>query len=674
MPRLACLLLVLACGLATAAPVPKVTPDPLPDGALVRLGSARFRGPNTDGVTFSKDGKTLYATDDRNTVLRWDARTGKPLDPITFDVKDTVCSRVRGDRAFIVEHPTPNQGAHDSIIHVFELPSGKSRGKFDPKHYIRFTQSNPGLHEVDISADGRRIAFHSHNDKKKKVYDVSGDEPSEVLSLDIAYPGNVLLTRDGGRLLVAAESVSTVYDVKGGDKLFTIPASIRFAAFTPDGSKLIGLPMVWKYEEQPGGVRSGKGIFGRITTWDVSTGKELAAPNVEGQVWQFACSSAATVFVSRSAKEGPVIARWNLKTGKEEWSAAVPFVVPTDRDLFARNVSPFPMFAVSADGTRVVVSDRFSRVALLDATTGKWADDPTGHPSAVRWAGFSADGRGVTTASDYDVREWDAVTGEAREVGMIPDLISPTFVGATPDLLVWRDWKGSITSPQELIAWDRKTKKLAWRKTMELGYHVTTAGDGILVVRGGVEKELFSVYDKTGKLRDKFEVSTNNRYWEATGFSADTMLRFGTLDADKAFHFAGYSLKSGEKSETRKFPWDDSLAGFRAIASSADGKQIGIASIEAWKVFDMTTGQTLASGQIENRIPAALPFAPDGSKVMLHMFRHSLVQVVELKDKGNTWTLDGKAAHATAVAFSPDGKKAIVGYRDGTALIWDVSK
>ena len=69
-----------------------------------------------------------------------------------------------------------------------------------------------------------------------------------------------------------------------------------------------------------------------------------------------------------------------------------------------------------------------------------------------------------------------------------------------------------------------------------------------------------------------------------------------------------------------------------------------------------------------------MTFAPDGSKVMMQLYHRSLVSVVELKDKGRVWALDGKGAHTTAVAFSPDGKRAVVGYRDGTALIWDVSK
>ena len=73
MTRFACLVALVSSGLSVAAPVPKEKPDPLPDGALVRLGSARFRGPHIGRVVFSADGKTVLGTDNRGTVVRWEA-------------------------------------------------------------------------------------------------------------------------------------------------------------------------------------------------------------------------------------------------------------------------------------------------------------------------------------------------------------------------------------------------------------------------------------------------------------------------------------------------------------------------------------------------------------------------------------------------------------------------
>ena len=94
-----------------AAPVPKAIPDKLPDGATLRLGRSGYSGPQTDNVSFSVDGKTLYATDHRTRVFRWDTASGRQLAPLDFEVKHAYDSVVRGDRLFVALERQPRQGA-----------------------------------------------------------------------------------------------------------------------------------------------------------------------------------------------------------------------------------------------------------------------------------------------------------------------------------------------------------------------------------------------------------------------------------------------------------------------------------------------------------------------------------------------------------------------------------
>jgi WD40 repeat protein len=53
--------------------------DPLPEGAVARLGSVRFRSPDgsVSGLHFSADGKTLHTVGGDATLRVWETSTGR---------------------------------------------------------------------------------------------------------------------------------------------------------------------------------------------------------------------------------------------------------------------------------------------------------------------------------------------------------------------------------------------------------------------------------------------------------------------------------------------------------------------------------------------------------------------------------------------------------------------
>src|SRR5262245_32230740 len=85
-----CLILLLARPIAAGEPSRLKTDqhgDPLPPGAIARLGTLRFRPPALFEVAWSPDGKTLASSGYRRPIRLWDVATGKEIR--RFDMKGT---------------------------------------------------------------------------------------------------------------------------------------------------------------------------------------------------------------------------------------------------------------------------------------------------------------------------------------------------------------------------------------------------------------------------------------------------------------------------------------------------------------------------------------------------------------------------------------------------------
>jgi WD40 repeat protein len=126
-----------------------------------------------------------------------------------------------------------------------------------------------------------------------------------------------------------------------------------------------------------------------------------------------------------------------------------------------------------------------------------------------------------------------------------------------------------------------------------------------------------------------------------------------------------------------------------SVAFSPDGKKIVTSSSDKTaRIWDAETGRELKKlkGHTEEVIPVA--FSPDGKKVVTGSFDNTARiwdaetgrELKRLEHKGavNTYAfslegkqLKGHTAGVYSVAFSPDGKRVVIGNQDNTVRIWD---
>ncbi len=141
---------------------------------------------------------------------------------------------------------------------------------------------------------------------------------------------------------------------------------------------------------------------------------------------------------------------------------------------------------------------------------------------------------------------------------------------------------------------------------------------------------------------------------------------------DSRYCVLGLKVTDGKAVE--RFTLPKGSGGVYSLTPAVGGKVIVCGHRDGWVAHDATSGAEVAAEELYNGTAYQLVPSADGNRVLAMGFNGTSAYVIDPTGKTPTKRLDAKLRSVSAVAFSPDGKKAVVGYRDGTALIWDVSK
>jgi RNA polymerase sigma factor (sigma-70 family) len=619
-----------------------VPEDPLPRGAVARLGSARLRAVS---FALSPDGKTLAwiggdasIAFSRGSVHVWDLKSAKELHrwahpgalSVRFSPGGTILATSGGSHLRLWDLATgkalPKLGTGDWFSPRFAFtPDGKtilgtgSSGVPDtPGQVLRWdVTAGKALPPVQLqrrafigpsafSPDGKRVAVttgHTPLDLSPVCLcdAVTGKELRQIARTGQPDADVILGFSPGGQILTWLESNSThiLVDAASGEGLARIPGGRSPCLFSPDGR------LVAARSESDSSV----GL------WETATGKLRRKLSQAGRCQPIGFARDGKSLVGAAPGE---VCAWEVETGTVFLRHRSPGHTDTVRCL---------AFAPSGK----VVATGGEDLRLWDAATGKERWRFAARTFWERSVAFSPDGETVGVVDmGTTIRLIDARTGKERRQmgGRQRENIGAVVFAPDGQFLAAADLRGGISM------WSTTTGEQRLR-FQGGGCHIAFSRDGKTLVSAGGHEGTVIVSDvPTGKELRRF---------------LDVAYR-GAASADLYIpHFA---------------------------SCSPDGAIVALCAGTTVKFWEVSSGKVM--GEIKTDLlggPAV--FSPDGKRVALagesKAGEDRELRIVEVATGRECGRFQGHEAGVTCLGFSPDGKTLASGSRDSTVLLWQVT-
>lgn len=587
--------------------------DPLPPGALVRMGSTRWRhGEAVSYVAFTPDDKSVVTMSQDGVLRLWERETGKELR--RFDTK------VPGPKAPVVPAPirVPFNQVGVSAAKISLSKDGKTLAAALANSTIRLWEVDTGKQIRDIngpaggaiaivfSPDSKSIAARTF-DRTLHFFDVtSGKELSQIKGKQIDAAGAVRVLLDGqggreyagmayshdGKAMATSEleadmnmqrSYIRISDVETGKQLrrFDVAASGASAiAYSPDGKHFAMTSA------------SSATLFLR----DADANKELHRINLATGATSLAFSPDSTMIAVKCRDQ--VIRVYDTAKGEKLHELGNPTApampIPGGVAAFVIQGSP------SGDGRDLAFSGDSKTLVTGNGQTVRFfnvgarkeqSSNTSGHRGAVTNVAFSADGKTMFSRGGDDViRTWDALTG--KELGQFTEP---------------KGTQGATFSP------DGKTVALS-NTDGTLRIHATADGKQLHQVKGhpnGVSSMAFSPDGSTLASRGSldnivrvFDVAKGTERKQITLPGANPNAGGGAVVIRGSFVGGGQPIAFSPDGLNVAIALAGAQAGLRPGANPGDGTV---------RVFDINTGKEVRQIVTPPSRPVSnLAYSPDG--------------------------------------------------------------
>jgi RNA polymerase sigma factor (sigma-70 family) len=597
--------------------------DPLPAGALARLGTVRLRhGGAIHVAAFSPDG-LLLATGGADKVVRlWEAATGKPIATLRGHTQD-ITSLV-----FSPDGKTLLSGSGDFI----------SRFRGDTKLW-------------DVATRRERLTLSGRSDA-----DTAAFAPDGRVVATASFGGVRLWDAATGKEIRNWEAHPGVFPAGSGGGL---PRGywIYSMAYSPDGNTLVTAS-----DDKS------------VRFWDPQTGQELRRlPGDFGEVYAVAFSSDGKLLATSSSDK--TVRLWDPATGK------LVREVATHKKQAARSLAFFD------SDKQLVVGSYDSGIEAWDVATGKKVRQLSAHPDFAACLAFSPDGQRLAAAGwgDYAAVLCDVRTGQ--QVGPVGQATSRVYAlvfaadgrvltsgGRTGPLRVWDPTTGKEAAP-----WEGKSRDICSMTLAPDGKTLATGLDkGVIqlwdAARGRELRQVKIPNWGWGYVRG-LAFSPDGRKLAASGNDGKVRL------LDVATDTVTRELATDPRGFITVVAFSPDGATLAVSLGDSDGSGDMWGDIGLW---DVATGKLRLRLRGHYNAICSLTFSPSGKLLASVTEPHSASteramllwdvktgkQLVHL-ELGQTAGVH--CAGALAVEFSPDGKTLATAGTDETVSLWEVA-
>jgi WD40 repeat protein len=676
--------------------------DPLPEGALARLGTIRWRHASPVAfVAFTPDGKALVTASQHDTIRLWDVDSGKPIR--TFERQPGQNAGRPLDAAaerLLMRQQLLLAGGYYGVVGIgFALsPDGKTLASSRPNDGIRLwevatgkearhIQGPPGnVGAPTFSPDSRTLVARG-NDQSIYFWDAAtGEQIRQIrakqeplakgarvrLLGNINGPAALVFSPDGKTIanvesIVADRKIATAlkfWDVETGKEIRQLdlkqPNGIYAVAYAPDGKTLA------------------YGGRNAIYLVDPSTCKEIRQFQGQQPALASLVFSPDSKTLAVKGLTGSVVTLYDVETGKEVrklYQSTQGLRQPVALNRYAASQRDV---AFSPDGKLVALGGG-STVRLWDPATGKEIVKAGGHQGTITALAMSPDGKLAVSKGDHNtIRVWETRTGKQRHEFHGPPGTT-TVAALSPDGKIVALAGGDNTIRVHEVATGKELHKLTSGQNGIAA--LAFSADAKTLASRGARENTIRLFDVTSG-RDLRLISLPTQTlpaapgqtvfipaggfggsWSGLVFSPNgqTIAALGTINPLSSPYMptsgsAGMPLflmdvTTGKEVRRIELPFQPGVAGF---AFSPDGRTVATENLDRTvSIWELASGKVRV--QFGKTSPAGLQPGAGDAVMRIRGFVNSPL-----------------ASTSPTLAFSPDGRTLTVKGQGGSVRVWDV--